>query len=402
MASVHNQLIQKRKTQKRKDKEEAKTGLGNNLDLSFSTNFILVRLWARAAPRATGGGVGGTGGILVRLARAGGAVGKAATGASFATTALLARGAAAGPGGASALERPVRRGAEILVGLLRKLALGRSAPGALPGRGLFGALGGNVGRAAVRNSGVRKLDHLGPLQRRGGLSSRSASLSALPASASRAPFLASGRFSFASARQFLVEGVLRRVTNSQAAVLRRLAARNLFSGQSSAPFLALVGVSLASGSGILTKHDEVECVCGEIRRAAGKVQQAFVRGNEGEESELGGGEGDARPRPLSLSDLELGGVLAKGCNAVVVAARWAGGKWGQVSRAFEGVEAPVETTSAGWKSEKNDHPLAVKMMFNYEAESNAAAIIDAMHRWGSAALSRIFFVMGIFGPFSQI
>ena len=33
----------------------------------------------------------------------------------------------------------------------------------------------------------------------------------------------------------------------------------------SAPFLALVGVSLASGSGLITKEDELECVCREVR-----------------------------------------------------------------------------------------------------------------------------------------
>ena len=32
----------------------------------------------------------------------------------------------------------------------------------------------------------------------------------------------------------------------------------------SAPFLALVGVSLASGSGLITKEDELECVCREV------------------------------------------------------------------------------------------------------------------------------------------
>lgn len=38
-----------------------------------------------------------------------------------------------------------------------------------------------------------------------------------------------------------------------------------FSFGDSTPFFALVGVSLASGSGVLTKNDELEGVCGEIR-----------------------------------------------------------------------------------------------------------------------------------------
>lgn len=33
----------------------------------------------------------------------------------------------------------------------------------------------------------------------------------------------------------------------------------------STPFFALVGVSLASGDGMLTKDDELEAVCWEIR-----------------------------------------------------------------------------------------------------------------------------------------
>ena len=86
-----------------------------------------------------------------------------------------------------------------------------------------------------------------PVQSPLGLSStsgRSVSLSALPLGNG-----ALGKTSvFAQAHQALVNGLLRRVTNTQAAVLRRKAARKLFGGQS-APFFALVGVSLASGSG---------------------------------------------------------------------------------------------------------------------------------------------------------
>lgn len=54
------------------------------------------------------------------------------------------------------------------------------------------------------------------------------------------------------------------MTNTLAADLRRRAARLLFGGDS-APFFALVGISLASGTGILTKEDELEGVCWEIR-----------------------------------------------------------------------------------------------------------------------------------------
>ncbi len=121
------------------------------------------------------------------------------------------------------------RGWQHLLRALRKLALG---PRSCPPPPLSKARNA----AISRNSGiVRKLDH--PVR-------RSVSLSSLPTSCSSS---SSGFVS--AARRILVDGVLRRVTNSQASELRRVAARNLLSGQSSAPFLALVGVSLASGSG---------------------------------------------------------------------------------------------------------------------------------------------------------
>ena len=68
----------------------------------------------------------------------------------------------------------------------------------------------------------------------------------------------------AHARRIFVDNILKRVTNSLAADLRRRAASRLVFGDS-APFFALVGVSLALGTGILTKDDELEGVCWEIR-----------------------------------------------------------------------------------------------------------------------------------------
>lgn len=68
----------------------------------------------------------------------------------------------------------------------------------------------------------------------------------------------------AHARRIFVDNILKRVTNSLAADLRRRTASRLVFGDS-APFFALVGISLASGTGILTKDDELEGVCWEIR-----------------------------------------------------------------------------------------------------------------------------------------
>lgn len=77
--------------------------------------------------------------------------------------------------------------------------------------------------------------------------------------------LTGGRLSYlAQARRLFVDNILKRVTNTLAADLRRRTAKRLSYGDS-APFFALVGVSLASGTGILTKDDEREGVCFEIR-----------------------------------------------------------------------------------------------------------------------------------------
>ena len=124
------------------------------------------------------------------------------------------------------------------------------------------------------------------------LSRRSASLSALPTRSSPLRAL----------RNTFVDNILRRATNTQAAALRRRAAQQLFSGHSSAPFLALLGVSLASGTGIVTKEDEVECVCGEIRQAAGRVRLD------------GGGEASVDPSTVvNLNSLDVGSIIAKEC-----------------------------------------------------------------------------------------
>lgn len=66
------------------------------------------------------------------------------------------------------------------------------------------------------------------------------------------------------ARRAFVDNLLSRVTNSLSADLRRRTARHLMYGNSR-PFFALVGVSLASGNGMLTNENQLEGVCWEIR-----------------------------------------------------------------------------------------------------------------------------------------
>lgn len=77
----------------------------------------------------------------------------------------------------------------------------------------------------------------------------------------------------------------------------------------SAPFLSLIGVSLATG-GILTRDDELEGVCWEIREAVSRLQ-----GNWGRET-----VSQAMTADFGLGDLDIGPPIAKGCAAVVYAA----------------------------------------------------------------------------------
>lgn len=66
------------------------------------------------------------------------------------------------------------------------------------------------------------------------------------------------------ARRAFIDNLLNRVTNSLSADLRRRTARQLMFGNSR-PFFALVGISLASGNGMLTRDNHLEGVCWEIR-----------------------------------------------------------------------------------------------------------------------------------------
>lgn len=77
----------------------------------------------------------------------------------------------------------------------------------------------------------------------------------------------------------------------------------------SAPFFSLIGVSLATG-GILTKDDELEGVCWEIREAVSRLQSKW------EQEEISKTMNDS----FGLADLDIGPPIAKGCAAVVYAA----------------------------------------------------------------------------------
>uniref|UniRef100_A0A1B6E368 non-specific serine/threonine protein kinase n=1 Tax=Clastoptera arizonana TaxID=38151 RepID=A0A1B6E368_9HEMI len=155
-------------------------------------------------------------------------------------------------------------------------------------------------------------------------------------------------------RKLFVNNILNRVTNSLAADLRRRAAKQLVFGNS-APFLALVGVGLASGSGILTKEDEFDGVSFEIRETISRMQKKLAQA----ETKI------FRSDVVKLDNLEIGPSIAKGSNAVVYAAR---------------IKEIKDSPTLHMEDPSSNFPYAVKMMFNYDAESNASSILKAMYR----------------------
>ncbi|KAK2584169.1 hypothetical protein KPH14_006599 [Odynerus spinipes] len=166
------------------------------------------------------------------------------------------------------------------------------------------------------------------------------------------------------ARRLFVDNILKRVTSRLAADLRKRAARRLVFGDS-APFFALVGTSLASGSGILTKDDELEGVCWEIREAMSKLQWNMPQNDKNYDVTKTDEKG------VSLQDFEIGPIIAKGCSAAVYAAK------------FKKTIHIENITQADIHRRNGDihlFPLALKMMFNYDAESNATTILRAMYR----------------------
>lgn len=164
---------------------------------------------------------------------------------------------------------------------------------------------------------------------------------------------------FDSIRRLILKNVLNRVTNSLNAELRQRTTRQLLFGNS-APFFALIGVSLASGTGIITKEDELEGVCWEIRNAISRLQQKAEKfENEPENLE-----------EVRVEDFELGPAIAKGSNAVVYAAK----------KRAQNVEEATAAEDSRTDEPLANFPLAVKMMFNYDAESNATSILRAMYR----------------------
>ncbi len=111
----------------------------------------------------------------------------------------------------------------------------------------------------------------------------------------------------------------------------------------------------------MTREDKDEIICSDIRQAARNTKEDFG----GKDVQEAGGT-------WQLCDFEFGPAISKGCNAIVYAAKC-------VAAGFENLgKEDVQEVKA--TSDKEDYPLAVKMMFNFNAESNAPALFKAMKK----------------------
>lgn len=82
---------------------------------------------------------------------------------------------------------------------------------------------------------------------------------------------------------------------------------------------------------------------------------------------------------IKLDDLSIGKPIAKGSCAMVYSAK--------LKNATENVEVPSSSTVEPIQ-EPVEYPLALKIMFNYDIQSNSMAILNAMHHETLPALSR--------------
>lgn len=169
----------------------------------------------------------------------------------------------------------------------------------------------NHGRYFLQNSLKRHI-HINILERKGNGNIRGASANLRKAGqiANQPAIRNAGLFRFGQhARRLFVDNILNRVTTTYSADLRNEATKKLLYGDS-APFFSLIGVSLATGTGILTKDDELEGVCWEIREAVSRLQNTWGK----EEISKTMNEN------FGLNDLDIGPPIAKGCAAVVYSA----------------------------------------------------------------------------------
>ncbi|XP_003746842.2 serine/threonine-protein kinase PINK1, mitochondrial [Galendromus occidentalis] len=186
--------------------------------------------------------------------------------------------------------------------------------------------------------------------------------------------------------------------DTQAASLSRQAVQRILALRQCVPLLGLTGLCLVDKPSLVTPDEELEGVCVEIRNIVDKINfdvdtQSMLTIPE--------------DKQITLSDFEIGDPIAKGCNAVVYRARYepkepscssirevdeelvdaiaespplSSSPPRKYAAEFESpagsVDVPIEVENASTDS----FDLAIKMMFNYDAASNSAAIWNSLAR----------------------
>lgn len=178
-----------------------------------------------------------------------------------------------------------------------------------------------------------------------------------------------GLFRFGQhARKLFIDNILSRVTTNYSEELRQRATRKLFYGDS-APFFALIGVSLATGSGVLSKEDELEGVCWEIREAASRLQDAW---NRDEISETLNSN-------FNIDQLDVGPPIAKGCAAVVYAANFK-----EKSEQEKETKSKGNVTADSPRLATTSHPINSSSNWNHEMMSPLQNMSRFVHNFGGS------------------
>ncbi|XP_063709869.1 serine/threonine-protein kinase Pink1, mitochondrial [Culicoides brevitarsis] len=191
-------------------------------------------------------------------------------------------------------------------------------------------------------------------------------------------------------KQQFINKTLRRFIGPLSSNWKLQASKRLLYGSADSFYTAQ---DLAANRQFLSKDEELEGVCYAVRETVSYFYDFYAKENA---------EGQFHEN-LSLEDLDIGEPIGIGCSAVVYAAKLKTQKnFGEVSEdlqyalaVYDDVEMQEIPESSG-VSEKNEkieaetkeiqevspleYPYALKIMFNYDIESNAVALIRAMHK----------------------
>jgi len=195
-------------------------------------------------------------------------------------------------------------------------------------------------------------------------------------------------------RLVLIDTISRRTLQTAVADLRRQAALRLSAyarpaARGGVSNLALVGFGLAAGSKLYGPVDQYghNLACSQIKEMFGDL---IERSQPGSQTDHVIGD------DVCVEDFKFGHLIGKGCNAAVYSAKYSEDLGEAVEtedvylssdeESFVVLDSDEEMTSQPEIAEKimsrqdddQSHDLAIKMIFNYDMESNAASILQGL------------------------